>query len=502
MDVTQCGLGPQSPEFHLASDIDGVRQDLFTKGIAFVEECDETSLVHLGNQLGEIVRPRNEKTHGSGISHIRFAPDLTGKGYSSEELFFHTDRSGWDQPPGILMSTLKSRSEAGGESLLADGYRVLKALRQEDEKLYDLITNSKHTSFRSDDEVFVPRAIFDRRRGILRFRFDDSIQLSASMVSRFSRLQDIIYENASVVSLQPGQGYILDNHRYLHGRASFSGSRELLRVLVKPHAPRREMVVLFDIDGTLCRSEELSIDAYFSCVSAVVGKTITHANTPVNLHGQTDLSLLHSILDYYGVDDKSLLTETFFQLHPQYLEDSNARGLPAVPCPGAKEMLGWLTEYRDKHCYPPIHIGLLTGNSRPNALLKLRAAGIDTSIFDLEISSFGDVHPDRHTLFQDSFAKLQACYGLGINAHDIIIVGDTPLDVECAKQSGCSVIAVATGSYKVDDLALLQPDFCCSQLPEAKDFLALMFTPSSQRGAAEVESFVKQGKAAEISIGK
>lgn len=68
----------------MPSDIDGVRQDLFTKGIAFVEECDETSLVHLGNQLGEIVRPRNEKTHGSGISHIRFAPDLTGKGYSSE----------------------------------------------------------------------------------------------------------------------------------------------------------------------------------------------------------------------------------------------------------------------------------------------------------------------------------------------------------------------------------------------------------------------------------
>jgi phosphoglycolate phosphatase-like HAD superfamily hydrolase len=124
------------------------------------------------------------------------------------------------------------------------------------------------------------------------------------------------------------------------------------------------MVVLFDIDGTLCRSEELSIDAYFSCVSAVVGKTIAHANTPVKLHGQTGLSLLHAILDYHGVDDKSLLTENFFQLHPQYLEDSNARGLPAVPCPGAKEMLGWLTEYRNKHCYPPIHIGLQFATKR------------------------------------------------------------------------------------------------------------------------------------------
>ncbi|KAI9039362.1 putative haloacid dehalogenase-like hydrolase [Aspergillus affinis] len=473
MDVTKCGLGPFTPEFHTPSDIDGVRQDLFTKGIAFIEGCDEDSLVDVANQLGEINRPRNEKLHGSGVSHIRFAPNLTGKGYSSEELFFHTDRSGWQNPPGILMSTLKSRSETGGESLLADSHRILEIIKEEDEELYRLVTNAKHTSFYSDDGVFVPRAIFDTEDQIFRFRFDDNIQLSASMVSGFARLQEIIYKNALVVCLQPGQGYILNNHRFLHGRASFSGSRELLRVLVTPHPPRREMIVLFDIDGTLCRSEDLSIDAYFSCVSAVVGKTITHANTPVSLHGRTDLSLLHAILDFHGVQDKDQATAEFFALHPRYLEESHAKGFPVIPCPGVKEILGWLTEYQRDRCDPPLRVGLLTGNSRPNALLKIRAAGIDTSIFDLEISSFGDVHPDRQSLFQDSLKRLQTRYSRGVAAHDIVIVGDTPLDIECAKQTGCSVVAVATGSYKVDDLALLEPDFCCSLLTEAKDYLAL-----------------------------
>lgn len=64
--------------------MDRVREDLFTKGIAFIEGCDEDSLVEVANQLGEINRPRNEKLNGSGVSHIRFAPNLVGKGYSSE----------------------------------------------------------------------------------------------------------------------------------------------------------------------------------------------------------------------------------------------------------------------------------------------------------------------------------------------------------------------------------------------------------------------------------
>lgn len=229
---------------------------------------------------------------------------------------------------------------------------------------------------------------------------------------------------------------------------------------------------MFDVDGTLCRSEELSVDAYYSCLSAVVENPISHANTPVNLHGQTDLGLLHDILDYHNVDAKSLVIERFLQLHPQYLEESLSKGFSSVPS-GAKEILDWLVRERKYSGYPASCLGLLTGNSRPNALLKLRTAGIDTSIFDLGISSFGDVHHNRLSLFQDYFAKLQARYSPNICASDVLVVGDTPLDIECAKQSGCSVVAVATGNYKVEELASLQPDFVCSQLIEAKEFLFL-----------------------------
>jgi phosphoglycolate phosphatase-like HAD superfamily hydrolase len=384
------------------------------------------------------------------------------------ELFFHTDRSGWDQPPRLLISTLRKKANTGGESLLVDSKRVLKTLKLQHEDLYNLITNAKHTSFRSDDGVFLPRAIFEEKSRMIRFRFDDGIQLSASMVESFSKLRDIIYQNALVVSLQPGQGYILDNHRYLHGRASFSGSRELLRALVEIPSTRNAKTILFDIDGTLCRSEELSIDAYYTCISDVVGKHVTHANTPVNLNGRTDLGLLNDILDYHKVDANSQVVEKFLQLHPQYLERSLSKGFSSVSCPGAKETLDWLV--REKAKCSSLYLGLLTGNSHSNALLKLRAAGIDVGIFNLEISSFGDSHQNRLSLFQDSLSKLRDNFGSHIHASDVVVVGDTPLDVECAKQSGCSVIAVATGNYTVEELALLQPDFVCNQLTEAKEF--------------------------------
>lgn len=197
-----------------------------------------------------------------------------------------------------------------------DGKQLLKVIRLEHPELYSLLTNSSHASFRSDEGTFLPRAIFDEQSETFRFRFDNGIQVSASLVESFSKLREIIYQNAFVVSLQPGQGYLIDNHRYLHGRASFTGARELLRVLVDLPAPKREKAILFDIDGTLCRSEQLSIDAYYRCISDIVGKEITDENTDVNLQGRTDMGLLHNILDYHHVENKSAVVEKFFEFHP------------------------------------------------------------------------------------------------------------------------------------------------------------------------------------------
>ncbi|KAL3468542.1 hypothetical protein BJX64DRAFT_246192 [Aspergillus heterothallicus] len=503
MDINCCGLGTLEPKFYLPTDDEAIRKEFFDKGIAFIKGCNEAGLRRLAHQLGDIVRPRNEQINGSGISHIRCAPSLAGKGYSSQgmmihrrvrdadrivylqssnasELYFHTDRSGWECPPRIVMSTLATKSTTGGESLLADGTRILESIKKQDDGFYKLITSSRHSSFVSEDGELVPRPIFNETSNIFRFRFDDSIQLSASLVVRFPQLLDILYRNSYAVSLQEGQGYLLDNHRYLHGRTSFTGSRELLRALVNLPSPVQPVVtILFDIDGTLCRSEEMSVDAYYSCVSDIVGRSITHPNTTVNLHGRTDLGLLHDVLDHHAVENKASVIDKFLQQHPSYLQKSLDKGLLSIPCPGVKETLEWLAARAKDSRSPILRIGLMTGNSRPNALLKLTAAGINTSIFDLRISAFGDTHIDRFSLIQDSMAKIRArddSYSQSSaprqdQKNKIIIVGDTPLDIECAKQAGCAVVAVASGNYGMDDLTVLGPDHACVEISESKAYL-------------------------------
>ena len=49
-----------------------------------MNDCDEAALIRVSRQLGRVVKPRNEVGDGAGISNIRFAPGMVGKGYSDE----------------------------------------------------------------------------------------------------------------------------------------------------------------------------------------------------------------------------------------------------------------------------------------------------------------------------------------------------------------------------------------------------------------------------------
>jgi len=176
------------------------------------------------------------------------------------ELFFHTDRSGWAKPPAILATALKTPATGGGgASLFVDGREVAQYIRVHEPALYDMMvsTSPSHTSFKSDDGSFAARPIIVRlqqdqdedqshessesdeeggmRDMIIRFRLDGGIRFSPAMLSMLPRLEDLICERAFGVELSAGQGYIVDNHRFLHGRTAFEGDREILRVLAHSH---------------------------------------------------------------------------------------------------------------------------------------------------------------------------------------------------------------------------------------------------------------------------
>lgn len=73
-----------APQFHHIKDVDSIRDTFNDQGAVFINGCDEQSLIILAKHLGRIAKPRNEVGTGTGVSNIRCAPGLEGKGYSSE----------------------------------------------------------------------------------------------------------------------------------------------------------------------------------------------------------------------------------------------------------------------------------------------------------------------------------------------------------------------------------------------------------------------------------
>ena len=100
-------------------------------------------------------------------------------------------------------------------------------------------------------------------------------------------------------------------------------------------------------------------------------------------------------------------------------------------------------------------LGLLTGNIAGGAALKLGAAGIAPHRF--RVGAFGSDHEYRSELPAIAQARASVLLGRGVEGRSVVIVGDTPSDVQCGRGIGARAVAVATGHFSVADLAEHRP---------------------------------------------
>ena len=109
-------------------------------------------------------------------------------------------------------------------------------------------------------------------------------------------------------------------------------------------------------------------------------------------------------------------------------------------------VLAALASFRDD---PTATLGLVTGNYARAVPLKLRAAGIDPAQF--VVGAFGDDAPTRPDLVRLAMEQWRA-RGANPDPRRVVVIGDTPRDIDCAKKNGCRAIAVATGRHTVEQL--------------------------------------------------
>lgn len=175
-------------------------------------------------------------------------------------------------------------------------------------------------------------------------------------------------------------------------------------------------------------------------------------NPSYRYDGKTDKQIVRDVMRLEGHSDAHIDSQ-MDRLVALYLEGlrvgAKSGKFKVRPLAGVVEILDELDKRED------VVLGLLTGNIEPGARIKLTAAGINPDRF--RINAFGSDHENRPELPAIAQRRASETLGLDIAGDRVIVIGDTPADIECGRSLGARAIGVASGHYTVAELEKHNP---------------------------------------------
>jgi phosphoglycolate phosphatase len=210
---------------------------------------------------------------------------------------------------------------------------------------------------------------------------------------------------------------------------------------------------IFDIDGTLLVTKDLvHWNALHQAMIEAYGVDTTIEGIPY--HGKTDLSILRAAVGRAGVSDSDFEAKLPVALDVVCREvESNHQQLAPKICPGIVQLLQSLT-VKGKL------LGVASGNLESVGWHKIEAAGLRNFF---SFGFFSDHHESRADIFRNALEHVNVQLGPGAR---VCFIGDTPSDVEAAKQVGAQILAVASGTFSVEELTACTPTLCVSHCGE------------------------------------
>jgi len=224
-------------------------------------------------------------------------------------------------------------------------------------------------------------------------------------------------------------------------------------------------LVLFDIDGTLVLTGGAGLRAMNKACAELVGHAEALAGIPVA--GRTDRVILSDVVQRIGRELDEPLLEHLRDRYLAHLAEEiqhPGRG-PRGVMPGIRPLLDTLRERDD------VFLGLLTGNFEEGARIKLEH-------FDLwkyfRCGAYADDAADRNALVPFALQRARGCGLPEVGPRDILVVGDTPHDVACARAVGAVAVGVATGGFTTAQLDESGADVVFEDLSDGGEFLRLV----------------------------
>jgi phosphoglycolate phosphatase len=216
-------------------------------------------------------------------------------------------------------------------------------------------------------------------------------------------------------------------------------------------------LVLFDIDGTLIHTGGAGVKAFARTLATEFN--FPNGTERVRFGGRTDASLVRELFLHCRIEHTEDNVRRFFDVYSFWLAQLLIESKRGGPCPGVER---FIAELKDSP-QPPM-IGLLTGNIRLGAEIKLRHYGL----WDLfETGAFGDDHEDRNQIAVIARDRASHLLQRPLAGDDILVVGDTPHDIRCGRAINARVLAVATGGSNRAELEAHRPDWLLDNLEEA-----------------------------------
>jgi len=221
-------------------------------------------------------------------------------------------------------------------------------------------------------------------------------------------------------------------------------------------------LVAFDIDGTLIRTGGAGRRAFVLAVEDVLARRIDDSD--FSFGGRTDMSICRGLLARGGVSSLDApLMDRVFSRYLVHLERELTETDSFRLCDGVTELLEALSHASE------FRIGLLTGNIEVAARRKLAHIGIDRYFL---FGAFGSDAEDRDLFVPIARQRAAELYGAEAGRAPFLVVGDTPLDIRCARAGHARVLAVATGIFDRSQLEPYGADILMDDLSRTEEAMA------------------------------
>lgn len=225
-------------------------------------------------------------------------------------------------------------------------------------------------------------------------------------------------------------------------------------------------ILLFDLDGTLLLTGGAGLRALDRAFRELHG--LQEAGRGIPFRGRTDLSIIRDIVERklrrpIQPNEAGAICAHYLR----YLEEEVERSATYRVLPGVPELLTLLAARGD--CL----LGLGTGNIETGARIKLARADLNRFF---AFGGFGSDAEDRVEVLRRGVARGQArrARGGADGPAQVVVIGDTHLDVESGRALGARTVAVATGGESPAALAEAGPDLLLADLTDPEAFVRIL----------------------------